>query len=56
MLKYTHNEGLEKKAVVPVGPKIRFSTTFKFAEPINSDKYEWLEPESLRVNNVAVLS
>ena len=49
-------EILEKKSVFPVGPNIKFSTTFDCAEPINSEHNEWLEPESVRVNNVAVLS
>ena len=49
-------EGLEKKAVFPVGPKIKLSTTFNFAEPTSSEHGERLEPESVRVNNVVVLS
>ena len=51
-------EGLEKKAVFPVGPNIKFSATFNCAEPINPEHNEWLEPESVRgkKSNVAVLS
>ena len=51
-------EGLEKKAVFPVRPNIKFSTTFNCVEPINSEHNELLEPENVRVKklNVAVLS
>ena len=49
-------EGLEKKPVFPVGPKVKFSTTFNLAELINSKHNERLKPESVRVKNVAVLS
>ena len=48
-------QGVEK-TVFPVGPKIRLSTTFNFAEPINSEHKEWLELESVRVNKIAVVS
>ena len=39
-----------------VGPKIKFSTTFNFAEPINSEHDKWLKPENARVKNVAAMS
>ena len=50
-----YNEGLEKKYVSLVGPKVKSSTISSCAEPINSEHNEWLEPESVRVNKVAVL-
>ena len=40
---------------LPMGPKVKFLTTFKFSELINSEHNERLEPKSVRVNNVAVL-
>ena len=48
-----YTERFEKKAVFPVGPKIKLSTKFNFAELINSEHNEWLETEIVRVNNVA---
>ena len=33
-----------------------FPITFNFTQPINSEHNEWLEPEGVRVKNVAVLS
>ena len=51
-----YTEGLEKKTVFLVGTKIKLSTISNFAEPITSKHNEWLEPKSVRVNNVAVLS
>ena len=42
-------EGLEKKAIFPIGPNIKFCTTLNCAEPINSEYNEWLGPKSVRV-------
>ena len=39
-----------------VGSKVKLSTTFHFAKPINSEHNERLEPESVREENVVVLS
>ena len=50
-----YTDGLEKKAVFPVGTKIKPFTTFNLAEPINSEHNEWLEPKSVRVNSVTVI-
>ena len=49
-------EWLENKAVFLLGPKIKFSATFNFTEPINSEHNEWLQSKSIRVKNVALLS
>ena len=49
----TYRVGLER-AVFQVGPNIKLSTTFHFAEPIYSEHNELLELESVRVKTVAV--
>ena len=46
-------EALEKKAVFPVGPNIKFFHHIYCAKPISLENNECLEPETVRVNNIA---
>ena len=55
VIKYTPRR-IGEESCFPVGPKSSCATTFYVAEPINSEHNKWLETESIRVNNVAVLS
>ena len=44
-----------RKLFILIEPKIKFAITFNFAEQINSEHNELLEPESVRVNNVVAI-
>ena len=55
MIKYTQKDW-RRKLFCQLGQKSNSSIIFIFAELINSELNEWLEPESVRVNEVAVLS